>query len=729
MQKRVQKSCFGLISFVVSICLACSFAGAQTGANSAANKKPATPAPVKIPVLSKQPLSANSEGDLLKYGEANFKAQRFEEAREALTLGLAKKKKDDPKYTPMLKQANDALADAAAAKGDAPCKALDLVACEKQIAAAKEYATTPAVTRLAATHARNLTELQDRFQSALKLSASGEFDKALAQLKDLTKYSSHLTSVNSEIDRTTKSYVAKLASDGMRAIDEKRLEDASLQFQRVLDFDKDNASAKSGLSVIQKAHQAYELEKRALAQLTAKKFDEALKLIDQANDTFPSPEFDRTKSNIIRDYIAYLITPVPELVPAANDFLTTRDVYLRLDQVRRFDPANPVVAKYLPEVSDTFGTHVFQRATDLENIVDYSRIGTAYLLKVQAQKRLPAGIVKSEDVKTVAAAFGRKRTSQLVLSIENLSTAQAASFASTVQQRARHNLEAVALQDLRVCMNDDKKCLMDDAQFEGLRPDNKSRTAILTIGVSKYDFQQDHSPTESARSKYVNGIENIPNQEYKDKEAEIEIIRRALDKPGQKKDKPTPEGWTESTYQRKENELRRIDKTIQRDKVLDYSYSKTQYTQRTTLELNVLLRDFVTRQELKSERIRSNTPELTAEEIEGVKDTDVNNLQNKRLRLPSRDEALSAAERMILDDLDKKVLDMVPVYTNRFFNEGEKGMKANQIDEAVEAYICHFAFLRGKLPEAEMERVSDVVRRETGFDLRKEGDAFIALLD
>src|SRR6185369_1829239 len=95
-----------------------------------------------------KPLSAMSEGDLFKKGEADFMAGRLEDAREALTAGLAKKKKTDKKYSPMLDMVNAALADREADKGDAACRQSDLVTCEKQITTAKAFATSDKVTKL-----------------------------------------------------------------------------------------------------------------------------------------------------------------------------------------------------------------------------------------------------------------------------------------------------------------------------------------------------------------------------------------------------------------------------------------------------------------------------------------------------------------------------------------------------------------------------------------------------
>jgi hypothetical protein len=721
MEKNTQQSRILVLASALSILFVCSAAFGQD------KDKP------KPPVLTK-PLAEYSDNDLLKYGEQYQKAGELPKAREALTLGLdnlaKKKKKPDAKYPDILKQINEKLADDQAATGEAACKRMDLPACEKQIAAAREFATTARVTALSNLFNKSVSDLQRQLQDAQKLAASGDYENALRRMKDLTKYVSNLPTINSEIDKTTKAYVQKLLQDASNSIDQKSWESASQQYQRVLELDANNQSAKSGISLIQKARSAFDLQTRALTQSSTRKFDDALKSIDLAMATYPLAEFERTKTSIMRDYVSYLAAPIPTMVSGANDFTTTRDVYLRLDQVKQFDPENEAVKKYLPEVTDNFGTNVLQRALDLENIVDYSRIGTAYLMKVNAQRRLGSSIVKPEDIKTAATAFKNKRASQVVLSVENLSTnLAAASFRGPLETRARHTLETIAPQDTRICMSDDKKCLIDDPQFESLRPDSKSRTASLTITIAKYDFTRTHSDTASVKSQYVNGTEDYPNPEYKQREAELDQMRRALDRPDRKKDKPTPEGWTEATFGQKQRELDKTDKALKRDRILDYSYSKTAYTQSTNVELSVELRDYMTRESLKRDTIRSNKPPIQAEEIEGVKDADKNNLQNKRLKLPDKEESLDEAGTIVSEELERKIQETLPVYTNRFFNEGEKRMKANQVDEAVEAYICHFAFMKGRMSPAQLDRVSDVVKTQTGFDLKRDGDIFLASLD
>ena len=55
-------------------------------------------------------------------------------------------------------------------------------------------------------------------------------------------------------------------------------------------------------------------------------------------------------------------------------------------------------------------------------------------------------------------------------------------------------------------------------------------------------------------------------------------------------------------------------------------------------------------------------------------------------------------------------------------------MKAGRLDDAVEAYLCHYAFFRGKLPPAEIDRIGEMVMKETVFDLNKQGEKLVQQL-
>src|SRR5262249_9637985 len=129
------------------------------------------------------------------------------------------------------------------------------------------------------------------------------------------------------------------------------------------------------------------------------------------------------------------------------------------------------------------------------------------------------------------------------------------------------------------------------------------------------------------------------------------------------------------------------------------------------------------------DKILYDPAEIKGVEISGIREFDQNGLQNQQVRMTAVDQARKAGERAVLEELDKKLQDLLPAYNNRFFNEAEKRMKANNVDEAVEAYLCHWAYFRGKLPDAQMARVVAIVRQETGLDLSVDGDKVLEYID
>ena len=90
---------------------------------------------------------------------------------------------------------------------------------------------------------------------------------------------------------------------------------------------------------------------------------------------------------------------------------------------------------------------------------------------------------------------------------------------------------------------------------------------------------------------------------------------------------------------------------------------------------------------------------------------------------------LSRAQREVLDSLEDKIKDSLPAYIHRFYRDGMRLYESGRRAEAVELFLCHWAFLRGRLPEAQREVVFGVVKSETGFDLVRDGQTLLSALD
>jgi hypothetical protein len=64
---------------------------------------------------------------------------------------------------------------------------------------------------------------------------------------------------------------------------------------------------------------------------------------------------------------------------------------------------------------------------------------------------------------------------------------------------------------------------------------------------------------------------------------------------------------------------------------------------------------------------------------------------------------------------------MLPKFTKRFYAEGRLAAEQGRIDDAVENFICHWGFFRGKVEKGELDSLSGVVYTRTGFDFQKDG--------
>ncbi len=676
---------------------------------------------------AQKPLSAMSEKELFKKANSDLEAGNLDGAREAIMLVITKKKKPDKKYEAFLASVHTKLADREVTKGEAACDKLDLAACQNQIAAAKVFATTDRVKQLESKFDRQLSELRRQYDAALKL-ADSDPEESLVKLNGLTRFGKYLLNLNSETARVTRLLVEKLLVEGARLTDERNWDLAALRFERVLTLANGNEAAIAGLKKIERGRQGYQFYTEAMNRFTAGNYRAALKSVASGIDVYPeAQDFRQARTQIVQGWVNKMLGDLPTLLANTNDLRSTREAYLLLEQIRALDSGNPEIPKYSQTVGQNFGANCLLKAAELEAIVDYSRIATAVVLKLDAQRLMPAETVKPEELKTVAVAFNRKRKSQLLLSVDNLSAAPA-SFTQAVEVRSRNKLENLALPDLRIRTPEDyQKMPNEDPQFQDLRPDGKSATAQLTISIARHESERQSSekPVEM-QSEYVSGKEMVPNPDYAALQEELSRIRRALDNPHRKKDKATTEGWTELAFQQKQLELAKVDRMLPRDKITKYTYQKIEHKQHSIVELSITMRDYLTRDVVASDNVSFHN-EREAIQIDGVKEGDTHGLQNQPVRLPSPEQVLREAERTVLESLDKKIIELLPAFTNRFFNEGEKALKAGRIDDAVESFICHWVFFRGRLDSAQSEHVVEVVKRETGFDLVRDGANLLSM--
>ncbi len=681
--------------------------------------------------LSQAALSKMSDKDLFKKADTEDKAGRLESAREAMLVvvqrAIDKKKKPDKKYQDLLDSLNTRLADREVEAGEAACSRGDLAGCQKQIAAAKRFTTTPRVTQLENGFSNAVTKLRQEYQSTRGQADSGDPEPALARLQSLARYEEFLPNLRTETERVRGLFLQKLGDEGRSAIAEKRWEDASMRFQRMLDISPNNEQARAGMDRVERGRKAFQLSAQADELVKAQHFEDAFAAIGTAIASFPEAkaELEQTNRQISRAWVDFLMAGIPSLLENQDDLAKSREAYLRIQKVLELEPGKADAPPLLQKATQSFVPNSALFAQKLAEIKDLSRIATATILKYDVQRLMP-DLISPEDLKSAMGNFNSKRVCQLVLSVEDLASA-AGDFTQSIQARTRSVVDKQSLRDLRLRTRDDyEKLPGDNAQFQSLMPDGKSYTALLTVNINRYDFRKDQTASD-VKSRYVGGTEKVPNPDYEKLSKQADEVRRALSNPSRKKGKPTREGWTESDLERLSRELDRTDKLIDKDKEIEYTYQKIEYKQSTNIEIEIVLKDNFSKEVIAQDKSVYSV-EQKGEEKFGVKDRDVTGVQNQPLRLLNKDESLAEGARVVRAELDKKIPVLLRAYTDRFFNEGERALAAGRLDDAVEAYLCHWAFFAGHLDSAQMKRITAIVKGATAFDLENHGDKLMAQL-
>jgi hypothetical protein len=679
---------------------------------------------------SQSALSQRSDKDLLRQAQldADPKVNKLDEAREALLViverAAAKKKNPDKKCTELLGAVNKRIGEREAAVGEAACARMDFPSCQKQSAIAKTYDPSSA-TQLEVTLQTALTKLEKDFWSAVAQAEQGDPEGALTRLAGLTKYEAYLPKIKAESERIRGLLLKRLNDEGQSFLGKRQWDDASARFRRVLDAAPNNEAAKNGLAAADRGRKGYSLSAQASEQLKDSRFEEASETIKAALAAYPEAksEFEQLQKKIMQSWVSNLLTEMPELVKnGETDFQKSLEAHLKLQRILELDPTNPEVAKYADDINKAFTANATQRAQALADLSDLSKIGTATVLKFDARRLVP-DLIPLEDLKDAMGKFNRKRVSQLVLSVENVGSGATQEFTQSVQARASSIIDKQSLKDLRLRGKEDyEKDPKDDVQFQSLRPDGKSYTALLTVNITKCDWQRKSVDRSSEmKSSYIDGTRQEPNPKYEEQARLLDQITRALNDPARRnKDKPTKEGYTATMLLDEKDKLSRIPQFLVKDKIVEYPYQRIEYTQNTDIEIEIMLRDYGSKQEIDRQTISYSNVDKGVE-IAGIKERDQNQLQNQALRMPDRSQALEEGLRYVRENLDKILPRLIHSYTDRFFAEGEKAYKVGNVENAVEAFLCHWAFYGGKLEPGAAGRITRVVKEATGFDLEKQG--------
>ncbi len=677
-------------------------------------------------------LSSLSEKKLYEEAEKAQAAGKIKRAYEALGLALRKrdsgrdKPKPHKKYTPLRVQLGRDLADREAALGLRSCNAMDLAACAEKLQSAQQFSSTQKVDQLKSLLREKHSTLERSFSSAVAKAEAGSEEEALEKLRSMAPYSAYLPSLDEEILRIETTYANSLLREGVTLLDFKNWDSAEDLFRRARQLNADDARITAAESRAERGRRSYELAAKAEDQAAQGAFKAAMDTIRMALDSYPEGgDLEAVKESIASQWVDHLASSVETFSRHHDSFTQARDTVNALDMIRSLNPEHPILAARQRDAAERLGSFSLQKAMSLTEFGDPTSIATAFVLLLNAQSRLGPAIVLPSQVKDAGSLFNRKRASQLVLSVEDL-TGAPRTFSDAVSARLQHVSESLGLPDLRIRTRDGYRGSPDeDPEFQDFRPDGKSRTALLTVGVRKHLSERWSSETpERVPSQFIAGTQEIPNPEYEAKRSEFEeIVARLEDTKGDKK-------IASLTRQRDvaEMALAMIPQTKQVPRVADYTYLKINHRQQTRIELLMTLRDFFTKSRIESrEIVFSQVKE--ANQLEGVRESDTSLIQNEPVRLPSPQQMLARAQREVLDSLEGKIKESLPAYIHRFYHQGMLLHESGRRPEAVELFICHWAFLRGRLPETQREFVSETVKEETGFDLAGNGQTVLSALD
>jgi hypothetical protein len=633
-----------------------------------------------------------------------------------------KKGKPDKKYEDLFTKVSQQLADREAAAGETACNGNDLANCEASLKRAKDYApSVDSVKRLENLFNQKLSALQNRYKSATELAATDP-DEALKRLEELNTYRAYLSDLPSQIENVRKMAVNKHAAAGAQLIKEEKWDEAATHFNRILVLSANDQGANAGLKDVARLREASRLHSEARSLLQEKKFQQALAKIDLALAAAPDKaEYKDTRQRIRTDWADQLAGFVAEgLTAKLEDFEQTRITYLNFEQLRSLDKEHSSLSKFGSEPSVNFAANLLLRSADLEAIPDYSRIGSAAIMKVKAQQLLAT--VKPEELKDIFTYFDRRRRTQLLIATENLATREADSFVASVTSRSRSAVESTELPDLAVRdLESYRKSPDEDPVAKGLTADGRSSTAVLTASISGYEAGRTIVDKTKKSSQYRIGSEEVPNPDYTAVIKEIDALTKELADPKNKKKEIQAD--LNAKLANKQRQLSGISPKLTKDKVADYEYEQVTHNQRVYVEVTLTLRDFQTKEIIAKEVVSSAAAlrDMKDTEIRGVHPADVRGVRDQPSTMPSETQALRDAERQVLEQITSKTVAMLPKYTKRFYTEGHAAMEQGRVDDALENFIFHWSFFRGKVEKGELEPLSNLVYSRTGFDFQKDG--------
>lgn len=690
--------------------------------------------------------SLSDKDSAKKAREAELK-NNLADAESFYKCALAKKKK--PEYEKALQAVQEKIADQRAGEAETSLKADDLKLCHERLQALKiNYPATGEVARVETAYKGRVANIVNQFNTA-RGTMDGDPDSALKVFEGLKKYSYVLPELDSSLKQASERRIEIRLLEAEKLVEVKQFQKASLAYQNVLAlFDANNQRAVEGLDRANAGQKAYISFSEASSLLADKQYEKAMLAIEDALRVYPAgkSDFETRRSDITAEWLKYLVESVGPNPEAEVSFDKSLGTYLRLLQIKALDPSNDALKK-IQEVRTNLAVASAKKAKtgyweDWDKAPSApERIATAYLLMLNARLSGAEDMAREEDLKALADLFYRKRSTRLILSVENSAGADA-DYVQRIETRCRNIVDDLHIQDLALYTKTDyerKKAPetkqnqpeVYEAAFDEsmiVQPNGKSAYVLLKIVIDQYIKKEKEAVnTAYVESRYIAEIpKKAPNPDYamlRDKVTSAEQF--FLDQKN--RNKPYKD-WMYGDYMAAAAKLRDMPKEVDVDDVRTYNYQKTTWHQYSAIRLSVKVIDNWSKAEepLPGDIEEKNSRD--GEETSNVKERDKNNAFNNPLRWPTAADDLLELQSKIDADLNAKVPELLKPYLDRFYYSAKKAMEENRKDDAAEDFLTHWAFYRGKVDPELSKQIVRTVLEATGFNLAENGAELIRRL-
>jgi hypothetical protein len=696
-----------------------------------------------------KPVSCSSLSDkdsMKKAKEAQLK-NNLADAESYYKCALAKKK--NPEYEKALQAVREKIANQRASEAEASLKADDLKSCDERLQALKtNYPETGEVTRVETAYKERVTNIQNQFNAAKK-TMDNDPDSALKVFEGLKKYSYILDGLDSSLKQASERRVEIRLLEAEKLVEEKQFQGASLAYQNVLaQFDAKNQRAQDGLNQANAGQKAYISLSEASSLLADKQYEKAMLAIADALRVYPGgrSDFERLRSNITADWLKYLVDSVGPNPEAEVSFNKALETYLRLLQIKALDPSHDALKK-IQEMRTNLAVASAKKAKtgyweDWDKAPSApERIATAYLLMLNARLSGAEDMAREEDLKALADLFYRKRSTRLILSVENSAGADA-DYVQRLETRCRNIVDDLHIQDLTLYTRNDyerKKApetkLSQPEVYEAafdesmiVQPNGKSAYVLLKIVIDQYIKKEKEAvkSTEVESSYIAETPKKKENPEYLALNGKVTGADQFFHDP-KNRNKPYMD-WKYEDYIAAAAKLKIMKSEIDVDDVRTYKYQKITWHQNSAIRLSVKVIDNWSKaEEPLPGDIEERYPRIGEETI-NVKDRDTNNAFNNPLRWPTAADDLLELQSRIDADLNAKVPELLKPYLDRFYYSAKKALEESRKDDAAEDFLTHWAFYRGKVDPELSKQIVKTVLEATGFNLAQNGSELIRRL-